>query len=253
MPFDWWTLALQAINVLVLVWILGRFFFRPVAAIVAKRREETERLMAEAEAKRQQAERERAAAEAARTEVAEERERLMAEAQKAAEAEKARLLSQPAEDLARQREEAEHSLARQREEAEGELINHASDLSVEIARRLLGRLPADATFAAFLAGIEKALQDLQAEDGAAGFVGADGDHPLEVVTAAPLDADQAAQVREMLQRVGGSDVQVTFRTDPDLIAGIEVHARNTTIRNNWQADLARIREELAHDRNHLPS
>ncbi len=252
MPFDWWTLALQAINVLVLVWILGRFFFRPVAAIVAKRREKTERLLADAEAKRQQAERERAAAEAAHAQVAEERERLMAEAQKAAEAEKARLLSQSAEDLARQQEEASHNLARQQAEAEGKLIDRASDLSVEIAKRLLCRLPPDASFAAFLAGIERALHDLPS-DGAAGFADADGDHPIEVVTAVPLDADQTAQVHAVLQSVGGSGVHVAFRTDPGLIAGIEVRARNTTIRNNWQADLARIREELAHDPNHLPS
>ena len=37
MHIDWWTLAFQTVNVLVLIWILGRFFFRPVADIVAKR------------------------------------------------------------------------------------------------------------------------------------------------------------------------------------------------------------------------
>ena len=30
MRIDWWTLALQAVNVLILVWLLGRFLFRPV-------------------------------------------------------------------------------------------------------------------------------------------------------------------------------------------------------------------------------
>ena len=38
MRIDWWTLALQTVNVLVLVWLLGRFLFRPVMDIVAKRR-----------------------------------------------------------------------------------------------------------------------------------------------------------------------------------------------------------------------
>lgn len=252
MPFDWWTLALQTVNVLILVWILARFFFRPIAGIVAKRRDETERLMADADAERKQAKQERAAAEAARQQVADERERLMAEAQKAAEAEKARLLDESAEALARQRNEAESGLARQQAEVEGNLIDRASDLSVEIAQRLLRRLPPETVFTAFLAGLEGALRNLPA-DGAAGLAGADGDHPVEVVTAAPLADEQTAQVRALLQSVGGASVQIAFRTDPRLIAGIEVHARNTVIRNNWQADLARIREELTHDHNHLAS
>ena len=40
------------------------------------------------------------------------------------------------------------------------------------------------------------------------------------------------------------ELPVAFRSDPALIAGIELHGRNTIIRNNWQADLERIREEL---------
>ena len=38
MQIDWWTLGLQTINVLILVWILSRFLFRPVADIVASAR-----------------------------------------------------------------------------------------------------------------------------------------------------------------------------------------------------------------------
>ena len=55
MHFDWWTLALQTVNVLVLIWILARFFFRPVADIVAKRQAETNKLLADAAAAREQA------------------------------------------------------------------------------------------------------------------------------------------------------------------------------------------------------
>ena len=38
-----------------------------------------------------------------------------------------------------------------------------------------------------------------------------------------------------------------FRADPALIAGIEVHSRNTIVRNSWRADIDRIREELGRD------
>lgn len=252
MQFDWWTLALQTINVLVLVWILARFFFRPIAAIVAKRREEAGRVLAEAAAERAAAQQEKAAAAAEHQQIAAQREALMENARTEAAAEKERLLAQSAEALARQREEAEAALARQRHESEGELIAQASNLSVDIAKRLLERLPPETVFKAFLSGLETALQNLP-DDGADGIAGADGEHPVEVVTAASLSEDQARQVRALLEQAADTDVALEFRSDPALIAGIEVHARNTIIRNSWQADLARIREELLHEHNHHPA
>ena len=55
MTIDWWTLGLQTVNVLILVWLLGRFFWRPVAAMIEQRRAAAQRMLAEAEAKRAQA------------------------------------------------------------------------------------------------------------------------------------------------------------------------------------------------------
>lgn len=251
MQFDWWTLVLQTINVLVLVWILARFFFRPIAAIVAKRREESSRLLAAAAIEREKAQQEKTAAAAERKQIAASRQSLLQEAREEAEAEKSRVLAESAEVLARQRDEAEAALARMRRETETELITQASNLSVDIALRLLQRLPPETVLTAFLQGLENALKCLPA-DGAASIAGADRDHPVEVVTPAPLDKVQADKVRALLEMAVGSSVTLTFRTNPALIAGIEVHARNTIIRNNWQSDLARIREDLVHDHNHLP-
>jgi len=55
MRIDWWTLALQTFNVLVLVLILGRFLFRPVAAIIEERRAAAVKLLADAEAAKHEA------------------------------------------------------------------------------------------------------------------------------------------------------------------------------------------------------
>ena len=44
------------------------------------------------------------------------------------------------------------------------------------------------------------------------------------------------------------ELPFVFSTDPALIAGIEVHSRNTIVRNSWRADIDRIREELGRDK-----
>ena len=38
MTIDWWTLGIQTVNVVILVWLLQRFFWRPVAAMIEQRR-----------------------------------------------------------------------------------------------------------------------------------------------------------------------------------------------------------------------
>ena len=89
MHLDPWTLALQTINVLVLVWLLARFLFRPVAAIIAARRAAADALMADAEAARAKAAAEAAALAQQRQGLADDGDRIVAAARAAAEAERA--------------------------------------------------------------------------------------------------------------------------------------------------------------------
>ena len=50
MTIDFWGLGLQAVNVLILVWLLSRVFWRPVAAAIARRQETTEKVIKAAKA-----------------------------------------------------------------------------------------------------------------------------------------------------------------------------------------------------------
>lgn len=245
MHIDWWTLALQTVNVLVLIWILARFFFRPVVDIVAKRQEQAKTLLAATAAARQEAADARAEAQKARAEIGAERDRLVAEARKSAEIEKANLLVQSSEEIAKLHSEAEATISRERTAAEQAIIARASELSVDIARRLLGRLRSRVALSAFLDELCRELRALPSEERER-FTAWTG-HATEVVTAAPLSEEETAHIRDALKAAFGSELRCAFRTDPALIAGIELHSRNTIIRNSWQADLDRIREELSRD------
>jgi F-type H+-transporting ATPase subunit b len=246
MHFDWWTLALQTVNVLVLIWLLGRFFFRPVMNIVAKRQEEASKLLSDAVAARQEAAAIRSDAETVRAEIAAERGRLIGEARQAAATEKAKLLGQSSQEISKFRSEAQAAIARDRATAGKAVVAHARELSVEIAQRLLARLPPSIAFAGFLDGLCREVQALSSE-AKARLAAATADHSIEVVTAALLSAEEAGRVRDALNRVFGSETAFEFRVDPALIVGIEVHSRNMIVRNNWRADLDRIGEELGRD------
>ena len=55
MRLDWWTLGLQAINLLVLIWILSRFFFKPIAKAISDRQAASSKLLDDAAQEREQA------------------------------------------------------------------------------------------------------------------------------------------------------------------------------------------------------
>jgi len=247
MRIDWWTLAFQTVNVLVLIWILGRFFFRPVADIVAKRQEEANRILSDAAATREGASNVRAEADKARAEIGAQRDHLIAEARKLAQVEKENLLAQSSQEIAKRRSEAEAAIARDRTAAEQAIVARASDLSVEIAQRLLARLPSRTILSAFLDGLCQELRALSPEAKERIQSSAAADHAVEIVTAAPLSKEERERVREALVQALGSDLPLEFRDDAGVFAGIELRGRNTIVRNSWRADLERIRGELSGD------
>jgi F-type H+-transporting ATPase subunit b len=243
MHIDWWTLALQTINVLILIWILGRFFFRPVADLLTKRRAEADRLIADADAARKQGEDLRAEAERQRADIDAQRDRLIAEARKAADAEKASLLAAFSGELEQHRKDAAIAIERERVAMERAVLDRASELSVDIARRLLERLPAGAGFSAFLDGLGAELGKLP-PDARNSLAAADREHPLQVVTGGALDDKQTARLRDVLHAALGGETPMELSCDPALIAGFEIRGRNVIVRNNWRSDLAQVRKEL---------
>ncbi len=244
MHIDWSTLALQTVNVLVLIWILSRFFFRPVSELVAKRREEAARLIADADAARRQAEELRTEAGRLRADIDAERARLIVDARRSADAEKAQSLAQLSGELEQRRKDEMAVIARERAAMQRAVLDHAGELAVRISRRLLERLPATAAFASFLDGLRAELGRLP-EDERRRLMASSPDQPLEIVAAQPLNETESRALLDVIQATLGHEVAVRIGCDRGLIAGFEVRGRNVIIRNNWQADLAAIGRELA--------
>lgn len=247
MRIDWWTLALQTVNVLVLIWILARFFFRPIMDVVAKRQAAADRLLADADEARKEAINLHAEAEKVRLEIGAERAKLIMEARKEAEAEKANILEEAQGEIAKRHCEAEASIARERAAAQADIVARARELAVEIARRLLARFPPQIALPAFLDGLCQEFRASSPESKAqlASFAAGES---IEVVSAAPLSDVETELVRSMLKQTFGDELTLSFRSDATLIAGIELHGRNTIIRNSWNANLDRIREDLNRDK-----
>ncbi len=237
MRIDLWTLALQTVNVLVLVWLLARFLFRPVAAVIAARREAADKLLADAEEQRQKTANEAASLAHQRDGLAAEGQRILTEAHAAAEAERATLLQHATEAAARLQADAHQAIAGERQSMRETLEREAADLAVAIATRLLQRVPPHTLNRIF---VDTLAETLAMHPARAALASAE----LELVSAVPMDDTTQADTRASLTRALGAPPRINFRTDPTLLAGIELGAPSLLIRNSWRADLDRITRSL---------
>jgi F-type H+-transporting ATPase subunit b len=247
MIIDWWTLGLQTLNILILLWVLQHFFWKPVAAMIAQRRAVADKIVADRQALNMQAAGAEAAATALRAGFAAERAAILSEAKVQAGHARDALIAHAKIEAAALETAAKSAMAAQREDAQKAWAQRSNQLSLEIAGRLAARLDGDAVQAAFLDWLVEAIATLpnQARKTLAEQVAS-----LGIVSATPLTEAAKLQATRRIGAAFGYLPHIAYTTDPALIAGLELHAPHLAVSNSWRADLAGIREGLADDRHH---
>ncbi|WP_338468170.1 F0F1 ATP synthase subunit delta [Novosphingobium sp. ZN18A2] len=242
MQIDWWTLVLQAVNLLVLVAILGRFLFRPMARIVEERQAEAQRLLDDAASARdaaQQADRE---AQARRDSVVIDRKAIVEDARKEAEKQRAALLRDTEAEIARQRSEAAEQITRLKHTENARVGHRANALAIDIAHKLLEGPARGLPVSSFFNGFEKALKALPqpSRDAISGDPAR-----AELTVARPLDKAEGAMLDAMIKRNLGKQASFTPRVDPALIAGLRLAGGGVEIDASLRDGLGRIAAGLA--------
>ncbi len=248
MALDWWTLALQVFNFLVLVWLLQRFLYRPARRVIEERRAREEAALTEArrlqeeaaakeaelEARAKALEAERAKLrEAMRGEIESERERIMDEARREA-----------AELLAGTRKTLEEERRRLLEGLKAEIAALATDL----ARRILEELRGPLLDEVFFARLERHLLDMAEAERRELLGAAEGEAArLRVVTATPAGEKRRRDWRNRLERIFGAALTLDFAEEPALVAGVELDFAATRLSFSLSGLLDRARGELVAD------
>jgi F-type H+-transporting ATPase subunit b len=241
MRIDWWTLGLQTINLLVLLWLLGKFLFRPMVQIVAARQDAADQMLNAAKAAREEADAALKEIEAEREQAAEARDKLLASARTDAEAKREELIEAARAEAQQQYSDALAALDRARDEAEARLGRQANVLATDIAARLLERPGAHLLPDAFLPELESALAALPETTRAAIATYAE---PAILASARPLDEKTQAAAQAAIGRALGRDATLSFALDPTLIAGLRLSSGVVVLDANLRADLDRVRARL---------
>jgi F-type H+-transporting ATPase subunit b len=214
MLVDWFTVGAQALNFLILVWLMKRFLYQPILRAIDAREKRIAAELADADAKRTEAEQERARFEKKNEEFARQRAELMKQVADEAEAERERLLGearQAAEAWRAKGQEALRSEARSLNEA---ISRRAQGEVFAIARKTLKDLAGTTLEERMSAMFTRRLRDLR-DEAKQGLVTALS------ASSAPAIVRSAYELSSLNECVS-LEVAVQFETAPELVSGIEL-------------------------------
>jgi F-type H+-transporting ATPase subunit b len=230
MLIDWFTVGAQALNFLILVWVLKHFLYKPILNAIDAREKKIAAELADAAAKKAEAQKDRDEFQHKNEEFDGQRAALLSKATDEAKAEGHRLL-----DEARK---AADALGAKRQET---LKNDAHNLNQAIARRTQQEVFAIA---------RKALTDLattsleermgevftrrlrEMDSKAKETLGAalkSAPEPAVVRSAFDLPADQRAAIQNAVNETFSADIHLRFETTPDLVSGVELTANGQKV------------------------
>ena len=249
MQFDWTTFILEILNFLVLVWILKRFLYGPVLAMLDARQQRikdksarAQLLQNQAEALRQQYEQRlvdwNQQQEISRRQLEEELAQLRAGAMET--------LKQTLADEEAKLRAQNQSLIAMRETA---LIREAASAAYTQTAAMLQRLASPDLTSRL---VELFLEDLQALPDSEQIVLSKAavalttDSPIEVLSAHDLTESEQTQLSKALSTTTGKALSLMFKQDAALIAGVRVTVGECLLHANLADELAFFKRQNNH-------
>jgi F-type H+-transporting ATPase subunit b len=225
MSIDWFTFAAQVINLLLLIWLLKRFLYRPILAAIAAREKRITEELAQAKARQAEADQQRDEFRHKVDEIDQRKAALLTEATQKAQAEYQRLLEEArksADELGHKRLKTLHEKIDRLNQS---LAQRVQQEVFAIARKTLAELASVSLEAQMTAALLQRLQALDAKQKSR-MQAALASHPSTPVvrSAFELPAAQREAIQNTLNDIMAGDIQLRFETEPDLLSGIELTA-----------------------------
>jgi F-type H+-transporting ATPase subunit b len=248
MQIDWWTLALQTVNFLVLVWLLGRFLYQPVREVIEQRKQLAERAFAEVDKQKSEAEAARQSFEQAREQLLQERQDMLKKVHEELETERHEAFDVAEHEAEKLLEVARGALAREREVALAVVREQIAELAVELASDLLTRVGSSASTGIILEQFERQLRDMPADERERLRKDLSADSArLTVVTAVSLTSGEQEQWTDRLCASLGQKDKTDFAIDPEILGGAEIRFPHAVLKFTWADQLQKARELLQKD------
>jgi len=251
MLINWFTVFAQAINFLILVWLLKRFLYKPIRHAIDEREKRIATQLAQAEAKVAEAQKERDDFQHKNEAFDQERAALFKKATDEAKAERQRLLGLARKDADALRAKRQDALQSEQVNLSQEIVRWTQKEVFAIARKTLADLAStsleERVGEVFVHGL-RALTGTAKEQLAAALK--TSTHPARVRSAFDLPPAQRSAIESAVKETLAAETQIQFETAPELVSGIELSASGQKVAwsiADYLATLEKSAAELLHE------
>lgn len=246
MLIDWFTVGAQAVNFLVLVWLLKRFLYKPILGAIDAREKRIAAELADADAKKTEALKERDEFQRKNEEFDQQRQALLRKATDEAKAERQRLLDEARQAADVLQEKRQETLRNEEQNLHQALGIRTRQEVLAIARKALSDL-SDTSLEESMVGVFiRRLREL--DDEAKGKI-ADSLNPstgpIVVRTAFELAPAQRSLIKDALGETLGTEAPLRFEIAAELIGGIEMSTDGQKVAWSIKDYLASLEKEIS--------
>ena len=235
MPIDWVTVAAQAVNFLLLVWLMKRFLYKPVLGAIDAREERIAKELADAKAQKMEAMEEREEFQRKNEIFDQERSELMNTASEEAKGEKARLLEEARSSAEALEAKWREGLEKDATRLEEDFQNRVRKDVFSIVRKTLSDLAGEELEGKITDIFLRRLGELDEGERKTLSKGMNSDDgSVEVRTAFPLTEKQRKDLGQEVKRLLSLKEEPRFEEEKDLVAGIELVGGGQKI--SWTVD-----------------
>jgi F-type H+-transporting ATPase subunit b len=230
MLIDWFTVAAQILNFIILVWLLKRFLYKPILDAVAARELRITKELANADSIKTEAEQMRDEFQSKNQTFEAQREKCLKQVTGEVATEREILITQARKDAEALRLKAIEALQKETTNL-NQTIGHKVQAEVfAITRQVLWDLASQSLeqlVSAKLIEKLRAMDDNTREEFSLAF-GTKSD-PALLLSAFELPTEQRHSIQDALREIFGNDIQLKFEMAPNLIGGIELSANGQKI------------------------
>jgi F-type H+-transporting ATPase subunit b len=251
MPINWFTVIAQAINFLILVWLLKRFLYKPILHAIDAREQGIATQLAQAEAKKAEAQQDRDDFQHKNEVFDQERAALLKKAADEAKAERERLLDEARKDADALRAKRQDALRNEQRNLNKAIIRWTQKEVFAITRKTLADLATtslEERMGEVFVHRVRALTGAAREQLATAFQ--TSNHTVSVHSAFDLPPAQRTAIESAVQETFALDAHVQFETAPELVCGIELSTNGHKIAwsiADYLATLEKSAGELLHE------
>ena len=252
MLIDWFTVIAQALNFLILVWLLKRFLYKPILDAIDAREKRIATELAEADAKKAEARQERDEFHRKNEEFGQQRAALLNKAEDEATTERQRLIAEARKESDALRTKWQEALRTEHRSLSEEFTRRTREEVFAIARRTLADLASTSLEEQMTDVFIRRLHELSSMERdrlKSAFKAASA--PAIVRSTFDLPVAQRRAIENVVKDVLAIQTKVQFETEPDSISGIELTANGHKVAwsiGNYLASLKKSLDDLLKER-----